>query len=85
MLKEFLLLPRKLVLSAVKLYQKILSPDHGIFKVLFPHGYCKFKPSCSQYSYAAIEKYGVIKGGAIAIWRILRCNPCSRGGIDRVK
>ena len=64
------------------LYQKTLSPDHGILRVLFPGGFCKYTPSCSEYTLQAIQKRGLIIGGALGLWRILRCNPCSRGGID---
>ena len=46
---------------------------------------CKYIPTCSQYAVEAIEKYGVIKGGLMSIWRILRCNPFSKGGFDPVK
>ena len=46
---------------------------------------CKYIPTCSQYAVEAIEKYGVIKGGLMSIWRILRCNPFSKGGFAPVK
>jgi putative membrane protein insertion efficiency factor len=46
---------------------------------------CKYIPTCSQYAVEAIEKYGVIKGGLMSTWRILRCNPFSKGGFDPVK
>jgi putative membrane protein insertion efficiency factor len=46
---------------------------------------CKYLPTCSQYAVDAIEKYGAIKGGLMACWRILRCNPFSKGGFDPVK
>ncbi len=74
--------PRYVFLRLIKIYQKTISFDHGWFKVFFPHGYCRFHPTCSEYGYQAIEKYGVIKGGLKAFWRILRCNPLSRGGSD---
>ena len=45
---------------------------------------CKYYPTCSEYGYQAIEKYGAFKGGLMAIWRILRCNPFSKGGYDPV-
>lgn len=67
------------------LYQKTLSPDHGLLKGLFPHGYCKFDPTCSIYAKETIAKHGVIIGGAKALWRIIRCNPWSKGGSDPVK
>jgi putative membrane protein insertion efficiency factor len=57
-------------------YQKFLSP-------LFPPT-CRFHPSCSQYGYEAIDKHGVLKGGVLAVWRVLRCNPWGKGGFDPV-
>lgn len=45
---------------------------------------CKFIPTCSEYGIEAIEKYGALKGGLLTIWRILRCNPFSKGGYDPV-
>ena len=75
---------RSLALSLIRGYQKTLSFDHGWLKVFFPQGYCKYYPSCSEYGHQAIKKYGVIRGGIKAIWRILRCNPWSHGGHDPV-
>ena len=75
---------RKPLLLLIRLYQKTLSPDHGLLKIYFPHGYCRFYPSCSQYGYEVIERYGLLKGLPMAIWRVLRCNPCSKGGVDAV-
>ena len=46
---------------------------------------CKFYPTCSEYTKQAIEKYGAIKGIRLGIWRILRCNPFSKGGYDPLK
>ena len=58
-------------------YQTYISPLH--------RPTCRFQPTCSQYAVEAIEKYGVIKGSGMAIWRILRCNPFCKGGYDPVK
>ena len=80
-----ILYSRFFVIKLLKLYQRTLSFDHGVFKFLFPQGYCRFRPTCSDYAIAAIEKYGVIKGGIKAIWRVLRCNPFNPGGWDRLK
>lgn len=77
--------PRRLAVAAIKLYQKTLSFDHGPLKVFHPRGFCRFYPSCSQYGLEAINKYGVIRGGLMASWRILRCNPWNKGGNDPVK
>jgi putative membrane protein insertion efficiency factor len=46
---------------------------------------CRFEPTCSQYAIEAIEKHGIFKGTAMALWRILRCNPWSTGGYDPVR
>ena len=45
---------------------------------------CRFVPTCSEYAYTAIERFGVIKGGALSLWRIMRCNPLCKGGYDPV-
>jgi putative membrane protein insertion efficiency factor len=76
---------RKTVLKIIRIYQKTLSFDHGFFSFLFPNGFCRFRPTCSEYGYTAIEKYGIFRGGAKAIWRVLRCNPFSKGGFDPLK
>lgn len=78
-------IPQQLLLLAIRLYQKTLSPDHGPLSRMFPGGYCRYTPSCSEYGRLAIMKHGAIIGGLKALWRILRCNPCSRGGIDLPK
>jgi hypothetical protein len=76
--------PRYFVLKLIKIYQKTLSFDHGIFRYLFPYGFCRFTPTCSEYGFKAIEKYGIIRGGTMAFYRILRCNPFNKGGHDPV-
>ncbi|MBU0636642.1 MAG: membrane protein insertion efficiency factor YidD [Patescibacteria group bacterium] len=77
--------PRYFLIKLLKLYQRTLSFDHGIFKVFFPNGFCRFQPTCSNYAIAAIEKHGVIKGSIKILWRILRCNPFNQGGWDPLK
>ncbi|HBA36284.1 TPA: membrane protein insertion efficiency factor YidD [Candidatus Falkowbacteria bacterium] len=77
--------PRRLVVKLIRIYQKTLSFDHGPLKVYYPHGFCRFSPTCSDYGAEAITKYGLIKGGLMAGWRILRCNPWNKGGHDPVK
>ncbi len=85
MLNYILLLPRRAVVGLIRFYQKTISFDHGIFKALYPHGFCRFNPSCSEYGAQAITKYGIIKGGVMTSWRIIRCNPWNKGGNDPVK
>ena len=62
-------------IGLVRLYQLLVSP-------LLPAGTCKYHPSCSQYAIDALRKYGLVVGSAKAVWRLLRCNPWSRGGVD---
>ena len=76
---------RSLIIAIIRIYQKTLSFDHGVFKPFFPYGYCRFRPTCSEYAIKAIEKYGVFKGVPMACWRVLRCNPWNKGGWDPVK
>ena len=68
---------KKILINIIKFYRRRLSP-------LKPPC-CRFYPTCSQYAIEAIEKYGAIKGGIMAVWRILRCNPFNSGGYDPVK
>ncbi len=69
-MKEFLVF-------LVRFYRKNISP--------LKRPCCRFYPSCSEYALEALEKYGVLKGGFMAIKRILRCNPFNKGGYDPVK
>jgi len=78
-------LPRRLLVGMIRVYQKTVSFDHGFLKIFYPHGFCRFSPSCSEYGAQAITKYGIIKGGLMASWRVLRCNPWNKGGYDPVK
>jgi hypothetical protein len=59
----------------IKAYKKLISP-------LLPKS-CRFYPTCSEYAIEALDKYGVVKGGIKSVYRILRCNPWNKGGIDR--
>jgi putative membrane protein insertion efficiency factor len=70
-------LPRLPVLAVIRLYQLTLSRA-------LPQNTCRFTPTCSHYGYQAIARYGLIKGGVLAAWRVLRCQPFSRGGYDPI-
>ncbi len=85
MYKYFKYWPRRIIVFLIKLYQITLSFDHGPLKIFYPHGFCRFTPSCSQYGIEAFSKYGIVKGGVLTSWRILRCNPWNKGGYDPVK
>ena len=65
-----------LFILLIKFYQMYISPRHP--------GCCRFIPTCSEYAKEAIKKYGVIKGGKLAIKRILKCHPGNPGGYDPV-
>lgn len=77
-------LHRRLVIFFIRLYQKTISFDHGVLKALYPNGFCRFHPTCSEYAAQSIEKKGLIKGSFMIVWRLVRCNPFSKGGIDPV-
>jgi putative membrane protein insertion efficiency factor len=69
--------PRLVLLAIIRVYQLTLSRA-------LPPNTCRFYPTCSHYGYQAILKHGALKGGWLAIWRILRCNPFNPGGVDPV-
>ncbi|NBK79705.1 membrane protein insertion efficiency factor YidD [bacterium D16-76] len=64
------------LLGLIRFYRKHISP--------YKAPSCKFIPTCSQYGLEAVERFGALKGGALTVWRILRCNPWGRGGYDPV-
>lgn len=67
---------KKILIQMIKLYRKYISPMKSTK--------CPYYPSCSEYGLEAINKHGALKGSALAAWRIIRCNPFSKGGYDPV-
>lgn len=67
---------KKGMIRMIRFYQKYISP--------MKRTKCPYIPTCSQYGLEAVEKYGAVRGGLLALWRILRCNPFSHGGYDPV-
>lgn len=67
---------RRILIAGIRGYKKFISPMLG--------DNCRFYPTCSSYAIEALEVHGVCKGTLLAIWRILRCNPLCKGGIDPV-
>jgi len=61
----------------IRVYQRVISPMTG------PH--CKYYPTCSDYAVQAVQRFGILRGLVLAGWRLLRCNPLSRGGFDPVE
>ena len=71
---SLVLIPRNIAIAILLAYRKLISPLYGQV--------CRYHPSCSSYALQAIQYHGVAKGVVLGSWRILRCNPWSRGGID---
>lgn len=67
---------KKLLIYIILFYRKYISPMKTTK--------CPYIPTCSEYGLEAVQKYGALKGGCLAIWRIIRCNPFSKGGYDPV-
>ncbi len=76
---------KRIALGAIRFYQRYLSFDTGILKALFlTDRACRFTPRCSEYTYQAIVRYGIISGLWLGFKRILRCHPWNAGGWDPV-
>jgi len=73
----------KPLIYLIKLYQKTLSPDHSWLRVKYPYGFCRFYPSCSEYSIQVLQKHGTIKGIMLSLVRIVKCNPFNRPKINK--
>ncbi len=68
---------RAVVVAPIVFYQKFISP--GIPRR------CRYEPTCSRYGVQAVQRYGILRGIVLAVWRVLRCNPWSPGGFDPVE
>jgi len=73
---------KSIILKMIRLYQRYLSLDTGFLSFLYSERICRFHPTCSEYTYQAIERYGLIGGGWLGLKRIVRCHPWSKGGND---
>lgn len=71
-----LLLPRNSAIAFILAWRRVVSPLYGPV--------CRFYPSCSAYGLISVQRFGLVRGGAATAWRVLRCNPWARGGIDDV-
>ena len=69
--------PRRIAMALIVVYQNTIGPA-------VPRGSCRFEPSCSHYAFTAVERYGVLKGGSLAIKRLARCQPWGGSGYDPV-
>lgn len=77
MIKRAILAVRRVFLTPVKLYRKYISPLKGT-------PVCRFSPTCSAYAVEAVMEWGIPIGALLTVWRIVRCNPFSKGGYDPV-
>jgi len=83
---DFKNLPKIALLKCIVFYQKSGWFHRPILKMLFlSDSACRFTPTCSQYTYQAVEKYGAMKGLYLGIRRIIRCHPWSKGGFDPLR
>ena len=73
---------RYLLAGIIVLYQRTLSLDHGLFRGLYPYGYCRHFPTCSEYARQSILKYGVFRGVTKSGMRILHCHPFAKPSVD---
>jgi uncharacterized protein len=65
---------KRAVIAPIRGYQRFVSPMFG--------RRCKYHPTCSQYALDAVREFGAARGVTLALWRLLRCNPWSHGGVD---
>ncbi len=82
MLEFILKIPRNIGKLTIRLYQKLLSFDHAFWAKYVDYRVCIHEPSCSEYTYQAVDKFGLVLGSIMGFARIMRCNPYSKGGYD---
>ena len=75
---------KRLIVLAITVYQKTLSPDHGLARLFFPRGLCRHYPTCSVYTKEAVIRRGSLFGVWLGMKRVARCNPWNVGGFDPV-
>ena len=75
---------KRIALATIRFYQKFLSFDQGYLHSVLPIKVCRFTPTCSEYTYQAITRYGILYGSWIGLKRIIRCGPWNRAGHDPV-
>ncbi|MCF7917744.1 membrane protein insertion efficiency factor YidD [Candidatus Gracilibacteria bacterium] len=88
-MKKILLFPdtllAQIIIGLIKIYQRTISPDHSEIGRGDTLRTCKFYPTCSEYAVQTLKKQGFIWGFWKILWRLLRCNPWNKGGVDMPK
>lgn len=77
-------IPKEIGKLLIKFYQYFFSFDHSFWAKYVNTRVCIHEPSCSQYTYEAVDKFGLILGSIMGFFRIMRCNPFAKGGYDPV-
>lgn len=83
-MQTFINIPKQIGKLAIRFYQKFISLDQSFWAKPLGIQVCIHQPSCSQYTYEAIDRFGLIRGSIMGFFRIIRCNPFSKGGSDPV-
>jgi len=73
----------KIILVSIRAYQLTLSPDHGLVKIFFPGGACRYRPTCSEYMAQAVRQHGW-SGIYLGVRRLVHCHPLGGSGYDPV-
>lgn len=73
---------KPILVKTIEIYQKTLSPDHGLLKARYPYGYCRHYPSCSEYTKQAIINQPLLKAIGLSTKRIISCNPFVEPRVD---
>lgn len=75
---------KKIILFLIRFYQKTFSLDHGLLSHLYSERLCRFHPTCSEYTYQSVNRFGIFKGSWLGFKRVIRCHPWNDGGYDPV-
>jgi len=79
------LAPRQILACTIGIYQRTLSPDHGVLSVLYPYGFCRHSPTCSAYAKETLLREGILKGAFRIVKRLFSCNPWREPSTERLR